>query len=840
MASNHPALGAWALLRLVLAGCLFGAAAAASGVDPTRISLPKGPGSIEGLGTADLAPSLATGSTSYDVPIAVPPASGGFGPALSLAYDSGSGVTEVGMGFRLAGVPRLRRRTEEGLPRFDAADTFELVGLGLSAELLEVRPGVFRPELEDGTFARVVRSASGDEWEARTKAGVTYRFGGEGATEAEGAHVAGYLLREQRDRHGHAIRYEWDASEGHALLTRVVWNDFDAASRNEVRLGYEVRPDPVRRYSSGIREDLTRRLRSIEVTHSGGLVRRYELAYGAGLHPALASVELVGRDGTSRLPAARFGYTSAELPRDASGLVTMESPPGRTPTDPDSTLADLDGDGLPDVLVARAGHYRSYLNQDGKRWLPGVDWAEKDSPSVSLSDAGVELADLDADGAPDLVAKSGRSDFRYFPRPRAHRFDPPVSIATVPGFSLEDPDVRLADMDGDRRTDVVVTSEAGIAIAYNLGGQDFTEPVVIGPVGAEASAPVRFSGGSTELCDVNGDRVEDLCTLRSGALSYWLGRGRGRFEEPRAATGAPPFEASAPYRILDLNGDGWADLVRVGTNAVSVALAVGEGRFADVQTIEGAPERAPSTVVEFADMNGSGTVDVVWIDAAGADATSFRYLELFPGGRAGLLSRIDNGLGKVQLIEYKPAASDAARARSLGSPWETRINLAMPVVARISVDLSLGDPVRVTELSYRDGAYDRRERTFAGFGGGTRRTLGDAGTPTLVTEDTFDTGMAEQVLRGALLAEERRDEQGRVFSRTTNEYARRALETAGGGRSVAYAFRSAERVLHVEGPAGSTAARTTLTEYEQDGYGNVTEERRWGEVAGGDARVGHD
>jgi RHS repeat-associated protein len=840
MASNHAARGVWIVLRLLVAAGLVASVAAGSGVDPTKISLPRGPGSIEGLGTADVSPSLSTGSASYEVAIAVPPASGGFGPSVALAYDSGGGVTELGMGFRLAGIPKLRRRTEGGLPRFDGSDTFELVGLGASSALLEIEPGVFRPELEDGTFVRVVRDASGTRWEARTKAGVTFRFGGEGATEGEARRAAGYLLREQLDHHGHVITYEWDASEGHALLTRVVWNDFDPGSRNEIRLAYETRPDPISRYSSGIRQEITRRLRSLEVTHGGALVRRYDLGYGEGSHPALATLELVGRDGTSKLPAARFGYTTAELPRDASGLVTMESPPGRSPADPDSTLADLDGDGLPDLLVAKAGHYRSYLNHDGKRWLPPVDWAEQDSPSVSLSDVGVELADLDADGAPDLVAKSGRAEFRYFPRPRARRFDPPVSIATVPGFSLEDPNVRLADMDGDRRTDVVLTTDAGLAIAYNLGGKDFTDATVVGPVGAEAPAPVLFSDGHTALCDVNGDRVQDLCTLRAGALAYWLGRGRGSFEEPRTATGVPPFEDTAPYRLLDLNGDGWIDLVRVGGNAVSVALAVGEGQFSPVRTIDGTPARTPTTIVEFADMNASGTLDIVWIDAAGAEASSFRYLELFPGGRVGLLARIDNGLGKVQVIDYKAAASDAGAARSAGKPWETRLNLAMPVVARISVDLSLGDPVRVTEFSYRDGVYDPHARTFAGFGGGTRRALGDAGTPTLVTEDTFDTGQEERVLQGALLGEEQRTLEGYVFSRTTNEYARRSLATAPDGRSVRYAFRSAERIVHVEGTAGAAGARTTLTEYEQDGYGNVTDERRWGEIVGDDRLAGHD
>ena len=31
----------------------------------------------------------------------------------------------------------------------------------------------------------------------------------------------------------------------------------------------------------------------------------------------------------------------------------------------------------------------------------------------------------------------------------------------------------------------------------------------------------------TQLCDVNGDRVEDFCYLTRGSLVWWPGRGRG-------------------------------------------------------------------------------------------------------------------------------------------------------------------------------------------------------------------------------------------------------------------------------------------------------------------------
>jgi hypothetical protein len=184
-----PQIRPVALVAILLA--LRAQPAAASGIDPTKISLPKGPGSVEGLASADFAPSLASGNASYAVAIAVPPASGGFGPDLSLAYDSGGGASEIGIGWRVSGAPRLRRRTEEGLPRFDETDTFELVGLGVPCELLETEPGIFRPRFEDGSFVRVKRSADGSTWEARSKGGVTFRFGGDGhwrtATPCRGA-----------------------------------------------------------------------------------------------------------------------------------------------------------------------------------------------------------------------------------------------------------------------------------------------------------------------------------------------------------------------------------------------------------------------------------------------------------------------------------------------------------------------------------------------------------------------------------------------------------------------------------------------------------------------------
>ena len=378
-----------------------------SGLDPTRLSLPKGPASIEGLGRNFVA-SLSSGTSSYGIDIAVPPAVAGLGPKLSLEYDSGGGVSELGMGWKLGGLPSVRRRTENGLPKFDSTDAFEVTGLGVTSDLLEVSANTFRPEQEGGAFIRVKRSSDGNTWEVRDKSGFTYRFGN-GCTESENGKVATWLLYERDDLHGHKITYSWDTSNGAGLLQSVTWNTVSEASTLTVKFTYEDRPDVIERYSSGIKQVLPKRISRIDVLRGKDTVRSYSLAYdNSDSHSRLVKVHMVGADDITAMPDLSFEYTKASFA--ASGQITvMTTPPGRSPSDKDVTLADLDGDSLPDLLVGKAGAFISYVNHDGTTWKAATNWATSESPSVSLSSAGVQLADIDGDGAQLHIRRSGRA-----------------------------------------------------------------------------------------------------------------------------------------------------------------------------------------------------------------------------------------------------------------------------------------------------------------------------------------------------------------------------------------------------------------------------------------------
>jgi len=65
------------------------------------VSLPTGGGAIRDIGEK-LSVNAATGTASLTVPVATSPGRAGFGPSLSLSYDSGAGNGPFGLGWKVS------------------------------------------------------------------------------------------------------------------------------------------------------------------------------------------------------------------------------------------------------------------------------------------------------------------------------------------------------------------------------------------------------------------------------------------------------------------------------------------------------------------------------------------------------------------------------------------------------------------------------------------------------------------------------------------------------------------------------------------------------------------
>src|SRR5436305_11104775 len=111
------------------------------------ISLPKGGGAIRSIGEKFSVNSV-NGTASLTVPLALSPGRSGFGPQLSLSYDSGSGNGPFGFGWSLT-LPSITRKTDKGLPQYrdaDESDVFILSGAEDLVPTLVETGGEWRPD----------------------------------------------------------------------------------------------------------------------------------------------------------------------------------------------------------------------------------------------------------------------------------------------------------------------------------------------------------------------------------------------------------------------------------------------------------------------------------------------------------------------------------------------------------------------------------------------------------------------------------------------------------------------------------------------------------------------
>src|SRR5687768_1693647 len=106
----------------ILHDSLPGSSSEKTGASSQAIQVPKGSGTIEGMGES-FSMQLSTGIGTFSVPIAIPRARGGAQPSLSLAYSSSSGWGIAGVGWDM-GVPFIARQTDRGIPGYDDRTDF--------------------------------------------------------------------------------------------------------------------------------------------------------------------------------------------------------------------------------------------------------------------------------------------------------------------------------------------------------------------------------------------------------------------------------------------------------------------------------------------------------------------------------------------------------------------------------------------------------------------------------------------------------------------------------------------------------------------------------------------
>jgi hypothetical protein len=244
----------------------------------------------------------------------------------------------------------------------------------------------------------------------------------------------------------------------------------------------------------------------------------------------------------------------------------------RIPHPSHTTVVDLDGDGILDILVANLGIFWPEDTREGSVvWLRG----------------------------------QANGEFQ--------------STTLIEGISRVN-DVQAADFDGDGDLDLIVAVFGNFTTGNILYLENVTEDW------SQPDFEPRVLDGRTgttdvPLVDLNGDGHPDFISLQAQEhelVTAWLGDGKGRFQSQKLFAAPHPRWGSTGLKLADLDGDGDIDILLSNGDSVQVPPVLrpyhgvswlenkGDGRFAyhRLAHLPGAHTSQP------ADLDGDGVLDV--------------------------------------------------------------------------------------------------------------------------------------------------------------------------------------------------------------------------------------
>ena len=341
-------------------------------------------------------------------------------------------------------------------------------------------------------------------------------------------------------------------------------------------------------------------------------------------------------------------------------------------------VADIDGDGLVDILFANGGKYSSpgtaepnrvFLNKGAGMYAEATEQVFGDKPDLARV---IKARDVNGDGIVDIVVGAtyqtrsrlyhGLGDGKFVERTKTH----------LPAIDASVGDLELGDVDDDGDLDIVladwgatVGKPGGRTMLWlNDGTGSFTD------VTQERmpEALVAFSW-DLELVDTDNDFDLDIlvsCKSCSGSFLF-MNDGQGTFTD--ASETLPQFKNNYEFAPMDLDGDGFLDLVTINDGAnlgEHLLLADGKGGFTDATAALWPAEAnigKDDNVVVHLDYDSDGDADFLIGSLNGEDRLLLNdgtgklslVTGLFKGaktpGTLGLALADLNGDGKLDVVQ---------------------------------------------------------------------------------------------------------------------------------------------------------------------------------------------
>ena len=619
------------------------------------------------------------GGASYEVPLAIPPGTGGLAPSLGLVYSSSSPSALLGPGWSLAGLSAISRCAANiptdgylGGVALASSDRFCLDGQRLVA--IAGSYGAdgteYRTQLE--TFSRIIshgQSGNGPAYfTVQTKDGRTLELGGtpDARLLSSSSTVLSWSLNRVQDRLGnyYTVSYFQDPATGFTAPSVIQYTGNSAAGLvpyNQVVVEYEGRTYAKEAFVGGERFAIFHRIRKISTYSDGVPSRSYAMAYdhdpishedrllsvracdgqGVCLPPTTFTWGVGGSGWQGFVPGQTFNNLST-----AQGLWSNYHYP--------IFVGDWNGDGLSDLARVQLNGTLTCLNSatgfaacQTLQDFGQQSWPETNSKPMVLGDwsgtgrtgfarsSGYEIA--------SYVANATGATFSQLP----HLYD----LSSQQGYNdqVRDP-LFVGDWNGDGRSDLA---------RGHLGSHIFTlafDPSTGAGFQTQAITPLVvpdlynyypyvFTG------DWNGDGITDLGLtweekpVGANRILFYRGTGTGfalmqDMPQPVLSPGDESFSSDTETILTgDWNGDGLTDFGISGFSGIKFYRSTGTSlvfwyELPDLGRDQVSGSSGASIgdyPFETGDWNGDGRTDIARVTASAirfytAQATGFEFL----------------------------------------------------------------------------------------------------------------------------------------------------------------------------------------------------------------------
>lgn len=600
------------------------------------IQLPKGGGAIRGIGEK-FAANPVTGTGSMTVPIATSPGRSGFGPQLSLSYDSGAGNGPFGFGWNLS-LPSITRKTDKGLPKYQDAEESDVFILSGAEDLVPVLKEVngkwereklpprtvdgktfniqrYRPRIE-GLFARIERwtnqlDPTDTFWRSISKDNITTWYGKDNNSRifdpaapspVNPTRIFSWLICESYDDKGNAIIYEYVPEDSARI---------DISQAHERNRTDQSRS--ANRYLKGIKYgNKTSRL----------------------IQPDLSTMDW--------LFEVVFDYDEGryeELPRNPNEhqFVTARMQPTQPwPVRQDPFSSYRSGFEVRTYRLCHRvlmfHHFKDELGIDDYL-VRSTEFTYSESPIASfitsVTQSGYKHQHDETylkKSLPPLEFEYSKADIQQDVR----EIDP-ESLENLP-YGLDGTQYQWVDLDGEGISGMLTEQAGGWFYKRNLSpisvkkenGKE-TPVARFAPLESVANKPslARVVTGQQQFLDLAGDGNLDLVQLERPLSGFYERTDDADWEQFRPFISAPNIDWGDPnLKFVDLTGDGHADILITEDEAFTWYRSLAEDGFDSAQKVQQVmnEEEGPRLVfadgtqsIYLADISGDGLSDLVRI-----------------------------------------------------------------------------------------------------------------------------------------------------------------------------------------------------------------------------------